>query len=579
MKNDLKYLLIVIIACLFLCDCANIVAPTGGAKDVAPPEVKFSEPVNFSTGFRGNRINIRFDEFIQVQSINQNLIISPPMEEMPKVISRGKFMSIQLPKDLSDSTTYTLNFGSAIVDITERNPLLDYRFVFSTGDFIDSLEIRGQIRNAFDLKEITDAYIMLYNHYEDSTPLKEKPLYIARTGKTGEFSLGNLKSGSYKVFALKDVNNNYLFDQPNEHLAFLDTLITPQSVTIEKPDTVTPDSVVIRKIKINTPDNIELKMFQESRSDQFISEFKREKPDACMLVFNLKAEGPVEISPLNFEAEKWYVPEWNKGHDTLLCWITDSAVIYFESVRLAVRYNTNDTAEEKNTACDSLVFSYRVPKKPRQQEPDSILTFSTNIKGNGSIDLSGDLIVHLASPAAYTDTAKIRIYEIVDSVKTVITPVLFYDSLKIRDYHLNYQWKQDASYNLLISHAAYTGYSGMTNDSVSFLFTVEKEENYGTLIFSVKSQEKNLIIQLLTEKEKPVREFYTDGTEKITIPYLKPGKYVIKAIADRNNNKSWDTGNYLRRIQPEKVWYFRDEVNVKAAWDLELSWEISEEQQ
>jgi hypothetical protein len=216
--NKYKFIFAILSLPILFAGCAKIGSPTGGPKDETPPKVIKSVPDNYSTNFDNKRIEIEFDEFIQLKNINQELVVSPPQKVKPVVRLRNKVMLIDLQEELIDSTTYTLNFGQAIVDNNESNLLENYQFVFSTGRHIDSLGVSGLIVNAFDLKPSEEPVtIMLYDKFYDSVPYLEIPTYIGKSNKKGYFEVNNLKSDTFKVFALKDKNYNLIYDLPDEH--------------------------------------------------------------------------------------------------------------------------------------------------------------------------------------------------------------------------------------------------------------------------------------------------------------------------------------------------------------------------
>jgi len=209
--------------------CAQVVPLTGGDKAVTPPKVVSSSPENKSVNFHEKMIVIKFDEFIQLKNLSQQLIISPVMDEVPKITVKGKELIIKIESDLEENTTYNFNFGQAIVDLHESNPLPNFKYVFSTGAILDSLTYSGKVADAFDLDPVEKVNVMLYKDLEDSIPLISQPYYLALTDKSGNYSLSNLAAGTYRVFALKDINYNYIFDLPQEKIAFKSSPVTIDS--------------------------------------------------------------------------------------------------------------------------------------------------------------------------------------------------------------------------------------------------------------------------------------------------------------------------------------------------------------
>ena len=217
---------------LSLIRCANIVSPTGGPKDIVPPVVLLATPENQSTNFQGKVINITFDEYVTLNNPNNNILISPPLEENPDYKLNGKSLIIKFKEPLKSETTYSINFGESIKDLHEGNIFKDYSYVFSTGENIDSLTLEGQLLQAIDHKPSADFFVMLYCNENDtisldSLPYLVKPYYVTKSDKEGKFKFSGLKENDYLVFALKDENSNMRFDLPNENIAFLDSLVKP----------------------------------------------------------------------------------------------------------------------------------------------------------------------------------------------------------------------------------------------------------------------------------------------------------------------------------------------------------------
>ncbi|MFP4471824.1 MAG: Ig-like domain-containing protein, partial [Bacteroidales bacterium] len=240
-KNILRMLLLMALSAGMMY-CANPVSPTGGPVDETAPMVVESEPPNYSTHFNRNRIIITFNEFVQLQQPNQQVLISPPLRENPSYKIRGRSVVVDFNEELQPNTTYSIFFGNAITDLTAGNPLGDYLFAFSTGDHIDSLAIGGEVLNAFNLQPQENVLVMLYppdndTVPRDSLPMLVRPLYVAKTNAAGVFQLRNLRNEPYKIFALNDMNSNYLYDLPNEEIAFIDSLIAPEVFEIPAHDT------------------------------------------------------------------------------------------------------------------------------------------------------------------------------------------------------------------------------------------------------------------------------------------------------------------------------------------------------
>ncbi len=420
---------------LFFPHCANIVPPTGGPRDTIPPEVVSSTPVNYATNFTGSEIHIEFDEFIQLRNINQQFIITPPQKESPEFRVRGRDLYIDLNTEPIPNTTYTLNFGDAIVDLNEGNELTNYEFVFSTGDEIDSLSYSGIVLNAFDNKPVEGAIVMLYDELNDSIPYLQMPLYANRTGEDGRFQLNNLRSDTFMVFALTDVNNNYLYDRPGEEaIAFLDDYIFPDTIWKEMPsdtpflnDTINElmqpggqteelpatgqknlmkyqeqdttgmiavrreegrekDSAQINEIPVQNDEITEKKpeigfrtgdtlfLFEEKTGRQYLSRNERNQPGELLFVFNRPLKKDWSIEPVNFDPpEGWKLVEKNPLMDSIRYWITDPGIINTEQMRFLVTFWATGPSDSLMQISDTINMNYTQPARSlrRTQEEDT----------------------------------------------------------------------------------------------------------------------------------------------------------------------------------------------------------------
>jgi hypothetical protein len=313
--------------------CANPVSPTGGPRDTTPPQVVKTDPPNYSYHFDKKRITILFDEFVTLKDANQQIIISPPLDEKPDFKLHGKSFVINLNSELKPNTTYTFFFGNAIVDLTENNPLAHYLYVLSTGDHIDSLSLGGKVVTAFDNQPRDAIFVMLYEPYNDTVPLDSlpylvRPTYVAKTDPDGKFALRNLRNEVYKLFALNDLDNNYLFNLPNEEIAFIDSLIrpvataSPLSSDTATADTLSQENQTADSVAVQEPPKgfYQLRMFQEIDSTQRLSDVSTFKPAGFLLVYKFPARQP-HYRVVNKDLGKnWCLEELNTGRDSLMVW-------------------------------------------------------------------------------------------------------------------------------------------------------------------------------------------------------------------------------------------------------------------
>lgn len=618
------------VAILIFGRCANVGSLTGGLKDEEPPEVVESSPENYSIHFDKKRIEITFDEFIVLNNVNQELVVSPPLKEKPEVRLKNKSILIDLNNELRDSTTYTLNFGEAIQDNNEGNPLSNFEFVFSTGNYLDSLSVGGSLLNAFDRKVIEESVgVMLYDKLDDSVVYREIPVYIAKTDKKGNFRINNLKTGTYKIFALNDLNNNFLFDLPNESIAFADSFLNVDpdffleiikaekerqrldsiardsaveiSVKTEEPpapqkaenkkgrnrpprgerpemqiDTLAVDSVTDEHLPL-IPDQllIDLVLFTEENQSQFLNNNERKEKNKIEFSFNLPVSDSFAVKSLIPDRKNWYLKEETPERDSFVYWIIDNEVSEMDSILLELDYVVLDSMDKRVWSSDSLYFVYREPAKSsrkrnvEEEKPDNMLLLSGPGR-NAVVELNEKLRLTSETPVNYIDTSLVKFRRLEDSIYFREPYNIYKDSVHSRIIHFDKEWKAEQVFELVFYPGAVMDVFGKTNDTLNFNFSVRNEDYYGTLIVNMDSLQGPMIIQLLDTKEKVLREHFMDEPGLYSFEYLKAGDYKLKFIHDANGNRKWDTGKYIEKRQPEKVEYYSGKINIRANWDMEV---------
>lgn len=523
MNKVLRGLLIFTIG-LLIASCAQVVAPTGGEKDVTPPSILEYKPENGQLNFEGNEIKLTFDEYVKLQKLKDELIVSPPLKYNLQTKTRGKELSFTIKDTLKENTTYVFNFGNAIVDIRENNPLSDFSYVFSTGNEIDTLSISGRIINAYDAKVEKGVLFMLYDTYTDSLPLKELPTYIGRTDEEGHYHIANIKEGVYKAFALKDGNKNYLFDRGDEEIAFDTSLV---------------------EIK-DDKENLNFYLFQEDKEKQFVKD-QKEKGANVVLNFN-RAFDTISIVGLDTNLESIsYLQQIGKNKDSVSLWFKE---MNKEKIKLIV----SDLKDYQDT------ISVKV---------DSA---SQKLKVNfpGRFDYFKPIKLGFSSPIKQYNADKIIVLDS-DSMPLKFSLDLSSNSSELI---LDFERKQDSVYSILVLPDAFANYYDRTNDTLEKRFSFNSERDFGNLYISLNSliQEPKLI-QLLDGKGQVLHETFINDSS-ISFEHLKPGKYRLKCILDENNNGKWDTGDYLNKVMPEKIILFKEEISIRSNWDKEITWNI-----
>ncbi len=560
---------------MFFISCANPVSPGGGPKDETPPRVVKSDPPNYSLNFDKSVISISFDEFVKLKNPNQQVIISPPLEEQPEFKLRGKAVVIDLKSKLVQNTTYSIFFGSAIVDITEDNSLKDFVYAFSTGDHIDSLSVGGEVLNAFDHKPVEDAFVMLYPQNndtvpQDSVPCLVRPLYISKTDKNGIFQLRNLRNEPYKIFALKDVNSNYLFDQPNEEIAFIDSLILPEAIIMPEipeipADTSKKDTLIVSNLYKNY---YSLLMFQQTDTVQRILSSEMTTPGRYKMALKYPEKESVKLKVINKEiAENWKVEEFNRNRDTLQVWLRD---INLDSLQVQVLV--------ADSILDTTMIVYRKQKieKKKRKNDDAVTVEHIKINSNAksrSIDLGISLQLNFDDPLSSYDFSRTRF---ISGVDTSMNPGFKPTDSSFRHFVFYSKITEETNYEFLFPDSSFFSMYGLTNDSTHLVFKSKAFKEYGNIIVDAEFRESvhPYIFQLLTLKGEVLREKFANESSLVLFDNIVPGKYLLKAIGDKWPNNKWDTGNYFKKRQPENVLFFPAEIEVRANWDIEKSWSL-----
>jgi hypothetical protein len=596
-KSNLFWVLGIAIASMFLSRCANPVMPVGGEKDTIPPRVVKSFPENFSVDFDGKLISIEFDEFVKLDKINQQALISPPLQTNPEYRIKGKSVQVRFQEELKENTTYTIFFGNAIVDLTENNPLEAYSFVFSTGSILDSMSMAGNLQYAFNRKLAEGAFVLLYRDETDtipadSLPFLVKPYYVARADKKGDFRFRNLRNEPYRMYALEDKNSNFLYDKGGEAIGFVSELVLPEYVgsSDKSADTLTTadampfaDSLTEAEIFVlsgKLADSIfvsrhkkhQISLFYEVDSTQRLLRAEAVRNGLLRFAFRYPAS-KVEVEPMEALPDTFgLLKQYSKNQDTLL-WYFRANVL--DSLKINVRFDTliNDTLH--------MALSPRAavtPQRGRREEVKAgVLAYNTQVSGR-RLDFGQKLIFTFNEPVIH--------YQMRDSSRYIAREDTLYnavDFLKYDSIGLQYvldvpDFEFDGSYSLLAPDSIFFGLNGNVNDTIALAFKVPALSDYGNLFLKINTLEKEqMIIQLLNPKEDVLEERIINGSTELSFEIMKPGKYKFKAIHDRNQNNRWDTGDLLKGQQPEKIYYYSKELEIRPNWDLEEEWDMVSE--
>ena len=579
----------VLFVVLGLYRCANVIAPTGGPKDITPPKVVKSVPDNRSTNFTGNKFSITFDEYIKLDKITRQLLVSPPMAEIPDFRLKGKTLSIHFKEALKPNTTYSVFFGDAIQDITEGNPLHNYTYVFSTGSSVDSMSLRGQVVEAKNLKPVDDIFVMLYKNNNDtipldSLPLRVKPYYLSKTDKNGDFMFSGLADTSYLIFALKDENYSLTFDQPTEKIAFLDSLVKPQYRPAPQIDSSLLDTLIVKlppdsakmvsdslwQIADSIADTkisfYQLYLFLEPDTVQKLMKTKLIRPNTVQFIFNIPGKD-ISIQSLNYHPDTvWYRSEWTKSRDTLLWFLH---LPHPDTLNLLVLEGKDTLGSPVLRVIPKQKF-LRKRKKTKPAKKKQYLSWKTNL--SGTIKPGQKVVLTFGQPVEKVIPDSILLVQGKDSLYH--PPFTFLDSLHRRLY-FPMKIKDGSTYQLSLPDSGIIDWNHFYNRKIILSMHSKALKEYCDLNVTLKPKKPgNYIFEILTEKETPVATRYFSGATVLHFPRVTPGKYLFKIIFDRNGNKRWDPGNYLKKQLPEEVIYFKNMARLRANWEINEEWDF-----
>ena len=530
LKN--RILLFLLFASLAFTSCAKRGSITGGAKDTIPPYITGSSPKNMSTEFKGSEIRINFNEYIKIKDVNKQLIISPPMENLPVITPAGsssKFINIKIKDTLKENTTYSFNFGQSITDNNEGNPYSQFKFIFSTGTYIDSLTLNGKIKDAYSDKTDNFVTVMLYeadSTFTDSTIYKQRPRYVTNTlDSMVQFSLQNLKQGKYHLFALKDGNNNYKFDPKTDKLGFLNQTINVPNDTI-----------------------YELELFQEKRP------FKALKPiqansNKLYAGYEGKDYENIKIQVRN-GADTEDIPSIAtkvKDKDSLQVWLPRK--ITADSLKVTVTYR--DSIKKFNVKFKEL------------KAADSLAIDAVQ---KGGLHFREKFTLSSTTPLISIDSTKIRLIN-KDSIAMKYT--MAYDKLK-QELVFDFPKEESQKYTMTLMPGALKDFYEKENDTLNYKLSTRTYADYGNLRLTLANAKRfPLMLEVLNSKGTVEAFYYSEGETKINFDAVLPDKYTLRVYYDDNKNKEWDTGDYLLRRQPEEVIYMPKVIDVRANWDPE----------
>jgi len=517
--------------------CARRGNPSGGPKDVTPAVLLRTSPDNLTTNFEGNTIRLYFDEYIKLKDVQNQLIVSPPLKYIPDIKPLGgasKFIEITIKDTLSENTTYTINFGQSIVDNNEGNPTSFLTYVFSTGDYIDSLNLKGAVKDAYNRKADEFISVMLYEidtAYTDSTIYKKPPNYITNTlDSLPLFELKNLKAGSYALFGVKDEGKNNLFDQRADKIGFLQDTVT-----------LPTDTVYLLNLFKEKP-------LYSAAVPSYVADNK--------IIFGYQGAKSIKVDPLTLLPDSVRTTTTKeRDKDTLNFWFTPTALDSIIFMVTNTERNVRDTftVKTRKLASDSLQVS---PTHQRR------------------FDFEEQFKLQVNTPIVALDTSKINLIHN-DSLELPVSVTL--DTLQ-NQLDFDFEVYEGASYAITALPGAITDFFGQQNDTLNYELTTGKYADFGNLQVNIEGvTDFPILVHLTNDKGETQRSIYAEEPQVFEFNHLNPTRYGIRIIFDTNKNGEWDTGNYLKKIQPERISYYPGMINVRANWELVETFTVAPE--
>ena len=534
LKNNLKYVFLLLLF-IFL-GCAKRGTITGGSKDTIAPVLKMSSPKNFSTNFKGDQIKLVFDENIKLKNLKKQLIISPPMKNEPLILptTASKIITIKIKDTLQPNTTYSFNFGQSIADNNEGNPFDQFKYVFSTGDYIDSLSLDGTVKSAYEKEVESFVSVMLYevnDAFKDSIVYKENPRYVTNTlDSLKTFRLDNLKAGKYLLVAMKDYNSNNQYNPKTDKIGFSNEFITIPNDTIYQLE-LFKETLPFKTFKPSQASGNRLLLGYEGKINSATARPKIILKNNNEILSNIVTKFPKKDS-----LQIWYKP------------------IKADSLNLAVakdQYGTN--------------FSFKI----KDQKND---TLSISARQSNDLKFRERFTLESKTPLIRFENSKISLTNI---AKTEVPFTTEYDEFNQKLY-FDFKKEPSESYTFKILPGALTDFFEQSNDSLSYKVTTRNTADYGNLTVLLQNVKQfPVIVELTNAKGDVLVTEYTQENTTINFNLIDPELYTLRIIYDTNKNKEWDSGNYLEKRQAEAVLYFSKEIPVRANWDVNQTFDLS----
>ena len=609
--------------------CANIGSPEGGPRDYTPPMMLRSNPMPGAVNFKGKKIEINFDEIVNLKDQTTRVVVSPAPKEQPAIRAQGKKIVVEFKDELEPNTTYVIDFTDAIEDNNEGNVLDGFSFAFSTGDHVDSLQVSGMVLRANDLEPMRNVLVGLHSNLDDSAFTTLPFDRVSRTNSRGEFTLRNVAPGEYHIFALRDVDGDYKMVR-TEDIAFLDQVIVPSTREFNSQDTVFTfdqriDTIISATHTEFLPNDLLLSLFNEDFHSLYFKKGERTGANKLQVLFSAPLpEMPTMrvLEPTPLLPDDWAKIETREAQDSLVYWLTDSTLIKADTVKLEMTYwhtAINDSLELKT---DTVTFALKhsaserrerekVAKEREKQEKElakleekldklrregkdttdvayerdglrdmlkvkpKLLNIETN---KGQVEITDSLWIKAEAPIGHISMAGIHLEKMrSDSTWSAVeVPTLVpANAWDLYRYVAPMELDQNTDYRLTIDSLAIESIYGIACDTIRSTFKVKGEEEYANLHVHCLGFEGKAFACLIDRNGRVLRKVDVLGSYADFYDVL-PDTYYIMMVLDANGNERWDTGNYSQHLQPEDVFYYHNSIKLKKYSDITLTWNIYE---
>ncbi|MBP3550945.1 MAG: Ig-like domain-containing protein [Alistipes sp.] len=604
-KIVLRSFILLLFGGAFFSRCANIMTPEGGPKDTLPPVIVKLDPGNFATNFKAKKIFIEFNEFVQIKDQNKEMFTSPAMNKLPLLTTRGKGIVITIRDTLKENTTYAIDLGSAIRDNNEGNPLNAMRYVFSTGDKVDSMMCSGYTADSYKADSVSRTFIWFYiadslpsTPGYDSTIFNRKPDAIARAQNNGIFIAQNLKPVNYRIYAIGDKNDNQLYEAGTDMVGLLDTVYNPATM---------PEFAIwfdsLRMYPSAEP-QLYFRMFTDKAFvNQRLVDAQRPEQKKAVLFFNADYPRIDSLVFDNISSDKILIDPQTNGRDTVALWFNVPAEELPDTIKGQIVYYRHDSLRQLSKTREPLKLAWRLIETKEQEkereriekekakakaegreykDPNAKNPFSLKISAGKEVNPEKGFNITFGTPAVKFDSTAMEI-AIVDENKNK-TPIKWHlerDSMNMCRWKVIADWKEKTNYRLYIPKKSVTDVMGYENDSTVVEFATYDPEKFATVSLNITGVGRSKYILLLTDSSgKTLQEIKDVKSGKYRFNFVTPGDIRLRIIEDKNGNGKWDSGDVLSGLQPERAEaYFNergeDLFTTKMNWDFEINIDMS----